>query len=185
MFSCSRLGAPRRHLGAARGFLKEPAYPATLEKSATAFGSARDAALASHAVSPKVNQALMQVERALTRPEGLRTRPWFRNLIFAADEDNGYANVQFPSVTEAIRSGDHALVDREIADLASRFNAAAHALDAQPFTPIDASNLTRVGTMRLRFASGTTGTMTYSVNGVSVTKAITRQVFSGPLPACS
>jgi lysyl endopeptidase len=59
------------------------------------------------------------------------------------------------------------------------------AFDAQPFTPIDASNLTRVGTMRLRFASGTTGTMTYSVNGVNVTKAITRQVFSSPLPACS
>jgi len=100
-----------------------------LEKAGTAFGSARDAALGSKAPSAKVNQALMLVERALTRPEGLRTRPWFRNLIFAADEDNGYANVQFPSVTEAIRSGDHALVDREIADLASRFNAAARALD--------------------------------------------------------
>jgi len=108
-----------------------PIYSAidTLEKSAKAFATARDAALGRGAVSGKVNAALMRVERALTRPEGLKTRPWYRNLIFAADEDNGYANVQFPSVTEAIRSGDRSLVDREIADLAARFGAAAHALD--------------------------------------------------------
>jgi N-acetylated-alpha-linked acidic dipeptidase len=109
----------------------DPIYGAidALEKSAKAFATARDAALGRGAVSAKVNAALMQVERALTRPEGLKTRPWYRNLIFAADEDNGYANVQFPSVTEAIRSGDHELVTREIADLAARFGAAAHALD--------------------------------------------------------
>jgi len=108
-----------------------PIYSAidSLEKSAKAFATARDAALGRGAVSGKVNVSLMQVERALTRPEGLKTRPWYRNLIFAADEDNGYANVQFPSVTEAIRSGDRSLVDREIADLAARFGAAAHALD--------------------------------------------------------
>ena len=29
----------------------------------------------------------MRVERAFTRPEGLKSRPWFRNLIYAADED--------------------------------------------------------------------------------------------------
>jgi N-acetylated-alpha-linked acidic dipeptidase len=109
----------------------DPIYGAidALEKSAKAFAMARDAALGRGAVSAKVNAALMQVERALTRPEGLKTRPWYRNLIFAADQDNGYANVQFPSVTEAIRSGDHELVTREIADLAARFGAAAHALD--------------------------------------------------------
>jgi N-acetylated-alpha-linked acidic dipeptidase len=102
------------------------------ERSARAFASARDSALAlphHDAAYAKANLALMQVERSLTRPQGLRTRPWFRNLIFAADEDNGYANVLFPSVTEAIRSGDRGLVEREIADLAGRFTAAAHALD--------------------------------------------------------
>jgi N-acetylated-alpha-linked acidic dipeptidase len=101
----------------------------TFEQSARAFATARDAALARGAAPNKANQALMQVERALTRPEGLRTRPWYRNLIFAADENNGYANVHFPSVTEAMRSGDKALVEREVGDLAARFGAAAHALD--------------------------------------------------------
>ena len=75
------------------------------------------------------NAALLRVERALTRPEGLRTRPWYRNLIYAADENNGYANIVFPSVNEAIRAGDATLAQREIDDLARRFDAAAAALD--------------------------------------------------------
>ena len=65
----------------------------------------------------------MQVERALIRPEGLRTRPWFRNLIYVADENNGYANMALPSVNEAIRANDETLTRNEIADLAARFTA--------------------------------------------------------------
>jgi N-acetylated-alpha-linked acidic dipeptidase len=103
-----------------------------MEQAATEFNSTRDAALAngtpSKSVRGNTNAALLRVERALTRPEGLRTRPWFRNLIYAADENNGYANMVFPSVNEAIRSGDRALVEREIADLASRFQAATRAI---------------------------------------------------------
>ncbi len=82
----------------------------------------------SPAVLRATNAALLRVERALTRPAGLRTRPWFRSLIYAADEDNGYANVALPSVTEAVRSGDQTLTTREIDDLAGRFDAAAGAL---------------------------------------------------------
>jgi hypothetical protein len=103
-----------------------------MEQAATEFDATRDAALARGAPSKSVrsntNAALLRVERALTRPEGLRTRPWFRNLIYAADENNGYANMVFPSVNEAIRSGDRALAVREIADLASRFDAATKAI---------------------------------------------------------
>jgi N-acetylated-alpha-linked acidic dipeptidase len=76
----------------------------------------------------ETNRALLRVERALTRPEGLRTRPWFRNLIYVADEDNGYANMALPSINEAIRRGDAALTTREIADLANRFDDATRAL---------------------------------------------------------
>lgn len=104
-----------------------------METAAAAFAQARDARLASGApdgpVLARTNAALMRVERALTRLEGLRTRPWFRGLIYAADENNGYSNVVFPSVIEAIRSGDQPLTQREVADLASRFDAAAAALD--------------------------------------------------------
>jgi N-acetylated-alpha-linked acidic dipeptidase len=75
-----------------------------------------------------VNTALLQVERALARPQGLRTRPWYRNLIYVADEDNGYANMVFPSVNEAIRSNDESLTTNELADLAQRFDQATRAL---------------------------------------------------------
>lgn len=104
-----------------------------LERAASAFATARDAALVSSissATAQATNRALLQVERAMTRPEGLRSRPWYRNLIYVADVDNGYSNMVFPSVNEAIRYGDAALFDRELADLVKRFDAAAAALDA-------------------------------------------------------
>jgi N-acetylated-alpha-linked acidic dipeptidase len=103
-----------------------------LEREATAFNRTRDSVLSSSTparpVRDRTNAALMRVERALTRPAGLRTRPWFRNLIYVADENNGYANMVFPSVNEALRAGDQALTQREIVDLASRFDAAAQAI---------------------------------------------------------
>jgi N-acetylated-alpha-linked acidic dipeptidase len=104
-----------------------------LERAASAFATARDAALAksmTNATAQSTNRALLQVERAMTRPEGLRSRPWYRNLIYVADVDNGYSNMVFPSVNEAIRYGDAALFERELADLVKRFEAAAAALDA-------------------------------------------------------
>jgi N-acetylated-alpha-linked acidic dipeptidase len=104
-----------------------------MERSAAAFAAVRDSALGRTLSAPTrraANAALLRVERALTRPEGLKTRPWYRNLIYAADENNGYANIVFPSVNEAIRSGDATLAQSEIDDLARRFDAAAAALDA-------------------------------------------------------
>jgi hypothetical protein len=41
------------------------------------------------------------------------------------------------------------------------------------------------GTMRLNFSDGNNGTLTYTYNGATVTKAITRQLFSSPVPACN
>ena len=105
---------------------------AQMETSARAFAKARDAALAgtpAPAALRSANGALLGVERALTRPEGLRSRPWFRNLIYAADEDNGYATIVFPSVNEALRRRDQALARTEMADLAARFGAASRKLD--------------------------------------------------------
>ena len=105
---------------------------AQMETSARAFAKARDAALAgtpAPAALRSANGALLGVERALTRPEGLRSRPWFRNLIYAADEDNGYATIVFPSVNEALRRRDQALARTEVADLAARFGAASRKLD--------------------------------------------------------
>lgn len=102
-----------------------------LETAAMAFAAARDRALGAR-LSPQsaqqVNATLLGVERQLTRPQGLVTRPWFRNLIYAADENNGYSTMVLPSIGEAIRAGDEGMVGREIADLVGRFDAATRAL---------------------------------------------------------
>jgi N-acetylated-alpha-linked acidic dipeptidase len=102
-----------------------------MEETAGGFASVRDTALATGVAREalaETNRALLRVERALTRGEGLRSRPWFRNLIYVADENNGYANMVWPSVNEAIRSGDEALAARELADLTNRFDAATSAI---------------------------------------------------------
>lgn len=104
-----------------------------MESAARDFNTARDAALArgmSPATQRAVNEQLTRVERSLTRFEGLRTRPWYRNLIFASDKNNGYSTMAFPSVNEAVREGDQALASAEIADLAARFDVAAQTLRA-------------------------------------------------------
>jgi N-acetylated-alpha-linked acidic dipeptidase len=103
-----------------------------MEQAARDFATARDAALAQGVDATRreaANQALLRVERALTRPEGLRGREWFRNLIYASDPDNGYADMIFPGVSNAARQGDRALAESELADLARRFQAATAAIN--------------------------------------------------------
>ncbi len=106
-----------------------------MERSAEQFNATRDAALA-RGVSPasrkQANELLTQVERAFVRPEGLPVtkRAWFHNVIYAADNDNGYSNIGLPSINEAVKAGDQALSVREIADLSQRFIKAAGLLDS-------------------------------------------------------
>ncbi|MBV9110373.1 MAG: M20/M25/M40 family metallo-hydrolase [Gemmatimonadetes bacterium] len=99
--------------------------------AAAEFATARDRALAGTPDAARLtaaNHALLNVERALTRPEGLKNREWFRNLIYASDPDNGYSDMIFPGVATAARGGDRALAQSELADLARRFAAATAAL---------------------------------------------------------
>ena len=104
---------------------------ARMESAALAFTAARDRTLSgqiSPATAKQVNATLMGVERELTRPQGLVTRPWFRNLVYASDENNGYSTMVLPSVNEAIRIGDESAVERELADLVKRFDSATQVL---------------------------------------------------------
>ncbi len=55
------------------------------------------------------------------------------------------------------------------------------AFDAVPWTPIAS---TPVGTMSFSFTDGNDGTLTYSVDGVTVTKAIQRETFAPLRPMC-
>lgn len=59
------------------------------------------------------------------------------------------------------------------------------AFSATPFIPLNpAVNASRVGSMRVEFSDGNAGTLTYEVNGQSVTKAIEREVFDFFKPLC-
>jgi len=101
-------------------------------ESARRFAQARDSALDQGADTgryARANAALMQVERRLTRPQGLVSRPWYRSLQFASDLDNGYATMAFPSVNEAIRYADRATAGRELQDLTARVDHARAALE--------------------------------------------------------
>ncbi|WP_461413633.1 M20/M25/M40 family metallo-hydrolase [Gemmatimonas sp.] len=104
----------------------------TLETAAQRFATARDEALAKGVTKTQTaaaNTALLTVERAFARDRGLKSRPWYRTLIYASDVDNGYSSMVFPGVNEAIRYGTEAETNEEITDLVQRFEAAAKALD--------------------------------------------------------
>ena len=58
------------------------------------------------------------------------------------------------------------------------------AFNANPFTPIGPSNLTRVGSMTVRFDDANAATLTYTVNDVQVVKNIERQVYGTRAANC-
>jgi len=98
------------------------------------FNDARDNALGSGAISDsrlaRTNRDLRQVEQKLTRGEGLPGRPFMKNLVFASDRDNGYANIALPGIAEALRDNDLERARRESRDLVSRIRAATAQVEA-------------------------------------------------------
>ncbi len=66
-----------------------------------------------------VNERLVQAERALTSPEGLRNRPWYVHMLYAPGFYTGYGVKTIPGVREAIEQGQWSDVDREIARAAA------------------------------------------------------------------
>ena len=70
--------------------------------------------------------------------------------------------------------------------LGDLFRTVGSPFNAAPVIPLDASaDLTKVGTMRLRFSDGENGTLTYAVDDATVTKSIVRQVFSSTVFTCN
>jgi N-acetylated-alpha-linked acidic dipeptidase len=50
----------------------------------------------------RLNEIIFRTERALTKPEGLKGRPWFIHEIYAPGLYTGYGVMTLPSVREAI-----------------------------------------------------------------------------------
>ena len=83
-----------------------------------------------NALAARVNAQLREAERRLARPTGLTGRPWYRNLLYAADRDNGYADVPLPGISEALRDRDAAALVREVDDLAMRIGEVTARVDS-------------------------------------------------------
>jgi N-acetylated-alpha-linked acidic dipeptidase len=79
----------------------------------------------------RLNQALLNAERALLVPQGLPHRPWFRHAIYAPGEYTGYAAVVIPGVNEALDKGDSERTREQLATLAAALERAAKTLESR------------------------------------------------------
>jgi N-acetylated-alpha-linked acidic dipeptidase len=86
---------------------------AAYAQAVTAAEANDGAALASPAVA-SVNPTLVQSERALTSPQGLPGRPWYKHLIYAPGLYTGYGVKTVPGVREAIEQHQWTEADAQI-----------------------------------------------------------------------
>ena len=63
----------------------------------------------------KLDQTLIQTERALLRSEGLPRRPWYKHLIYAPGFYTGYGVKTLPGVREAIEERNWNEAEEQIA----------------------------------------------------------------------
>jgi N-acetylated-alpha-linked acidic dipeptidase len=91
-----------------------------LKLNSDKFDALLEAAALKNTLNPlrlaAVNQALLRSERALTRPEGLPNRSWYKHQIYAPGFYTGYAVKTLPGVREAVDAKDWTLA-RKQADL--------------------------------------------------------------------
>jgi len=75
----------------------------------------------------RVNAAILAQEEALTRPEGIPSRPWFKHQIWAPGLTTGYAAEPVPALAEAVAADDAAAFEAAAAGLEASLRAAAAA----------------------------------------------------------
>lgn len=104
---------------------------AELGLAAAEFNTRREAAIDAPSVSRQrhMDRQLMQAERGLLDPAGLRGRPWYRHVVFAPKFT--YEAEVLPAVAEAARSGDRSATRAATARLAEALRRAAAALGAE------------------------------------------------------
>jgi len=99
-----------------------------LREAAVRFNTSRDEALLRQDTETldALDRRLIQVERALTDPAGLRTRPWYRHLIFAPKYT--YAPELLPGIAEAIGERNPQRIAQEVKRLTAAIRRAAAAM---------------------------------------------------------
>ena len=116
---------------------------AALARAIAAFteaGGALDGALVRLEESPRavgdpatlarLNDALVQVERAFLDPQGLPGRPWFRHLLYAPGLTTGYASWPFPGVVQALKDREPRMLERQMTSLLGRIVAGTERVTA-------------------------------------------------------
>jgi N-acetylated-alpha-linked acidic dipeptidase len=103
---------------------------ARLKASAARYDQALDA---SGSLSPerqaRLNTALQGIDQALLDPNGLPSRSWFKNFVYAPGMETGYGVKTLPGVREAIEGRRWADADRYAAATAGVLNAYADRID--------------------------------------------------------
>jgi N-acetylated-alpha-linked acidic dipeptidase len=77
-----------------------------------------------------INQKLIQMERALTSPDGLPNRSWFKHQIYAPGLYTGYGVKTIPAVREAIEQKQWKEADAQIAKVGKVLEREAAEIDA-------------------------------------------------------
>jgi N-acetylated-alpha-linked acidic dipeptidase len=93
----------------------EQAYAKAMERGA----ASSDGAAAAAPNFAAINARLTQAERALTAPEGLARRPWFKHLLYAPGWYTGYGVKTMPGPREAIEEDRWADANAELARVAA------------------------------------------------------------------
>jgi N-acetylated-alpha-linked acidic dipeptidase len=75
-----------------------------------------------------MSDALIQVERAFLKSEGLPGRPWFRHQLIAPGLTTGYAPWPFPGLREAVEKRDAAMFAAEARKVTAALGAGTAAL---------------------------------------------------------
>ena len=77
----------------------------------------------------RLRNGVRKLQRAFLSDEGLRERPWFRNMLLASDRDDGYGVTTLPAVAEAIADGDQLRLDGAVFDMIEAQQRAIEAME--------------------------------------------------------
>lgn len=80
----------------------------------------------------RLNDRMMQVERAFILPEGLPGREWYKHVVFSPAESDYYGSTSFPAVADALARGEWRAAQRELDVTCHLIQRAIDILGADP-----------------------------------------------------
>jgi N-acetylated-alpha-linked acidic dipeptidase len=99
------------------------------ERYGKALAQAQPKLTADNTALGNVNETLIQTERALTNPDGLLRRPWYKHLLYAPGVYTGYGVKTVPGVREGIEQKRYAEAEAEVVRVAKVIENEAAVVD--------------------------------------------------------